>query len=99
MEDSTTKEFTDVILSLKKETLTMASQCLEIQRELSTILTAITFPKEAEEGNLKKSNEKDGFADAENGQINWNLMEFAKYLKIQKRYAIIFSKNYKFDMK
>jgi hypothetical protein len=70
MEDSTTKEFTDVILSLKKETLTMASQCLEIQRELSTILTAITFPKEAEEGNLKKSNENDGFADAERGQIN-----------------------------
>ena len=64
MEDSTTKEFTDVILSLKKETLTMASQCLEIQRELSTILTAITFPKE-----------------------------------IQKRYAILFSKYYKFDMK
>ena len=64
MEDSTTKEFTDVILSLKKETLTMASQCLEIQRELSTILTAITFPKE-----------------------------------IQKRYDILFSKYYKFDMK
>ena len=99
MEDSTTKEFTDVILSLKKDTLTMASQCLEIQRELSTILTAITFPKEAEEGNLKKSNENDGFADAERGQINWDLMEFAKYSKIQKRYAILFSKNYKFDMK
>ena len=99
MEDSTTKEFTDVILSLKKETLTMASQCLEIQRELSTILTAITFPKEAEEENLKKSNENDGFADAERGQINWDLMEFAKYSKIQKRYAILFSKNYKFDMK
>jgi hypothetical protein len=27
------------------------------------------------------------------------LMEFAKYSKIQKRYAILFSKNYKFDMK
>lgn len=86
MEDSTTKEFTDVILSLKKDTLTMASQCLEIQRELSTILTAITFPKEAEEGNLKISNEKDGFA--EGGKINWDLMKFAKYSKIQKRYVL-----------
>ena len=97
MEDSTTKEFTDVILSLKKETLTMASQCLEIQRELSTILTAITFPKEAVEGSIEKSNENDGFAEAR--QINWDLLKFAKYSKIQKRYAILFSKNYKFDMK
>ena len=42
----------------------LSDDCLEIQRDLSTILTAITFPKE-----------------------------------IQKRYAILFSKYYKFDMK
>ena len=94
MEDSTTKEFTDVILSLKKDTLTMASQCLEIQRELSTILTAITFPKEAEEGNLKKSNENDGFA--EGGQINWYLMIFAKYSKFRNDMLSCFRK---IDMK
>ena len=44
--------------------LLLSDDCLEIQRDLSTILTAITFPKE-----------------------------------IQKRYAILFSKYYKFDMK
>ena len=63
MEDSTTKEFADVISSLKKETLTMASQCLEIQRNLSTILTAISFGKEGEEKNPNKSIENNGYTE------------------------------------
>ena len=45
MEDSTTKEPTDLIL--------------EIQRELATILTSITLPKEAVDANLKREKEKE----------------------------------------
>ena len=46
MNDSTEKGFVDALSSLKENVTSMSNQCLDLQRELSTILTAIGPAKE-----------------------------------------------------
>ena len=52
MEDSMAKEFFNTLSSLKENVTSMSNQCLDIQRELATILTTINSAKEEE--NSKK---------------------------------------------
>ena len=55
MENSTEKEVLNNLSSLKETMTNMSNQCLNIQQELSTILTKISLTQEAKDENGKQT--------------------------------------------
>ena len=59
MDDSTEKRFFDALSSLKENVTSMSNQCLDIQQDLSTILTTIRSAKEEIENCEKVDSQSD----------------------------------------